>query len=125
VAMGNQHPSIAPYETLATKDIPLAVAIGNDRQFAAMAAALDRPALATDDRFRTNRDRVLNRAALVSELESVPSTRCAAEWTDHLQSRGLPCGPVNDIGQAVELAQRLGLDPVVRLSSGTHEIAGS
>ncbi len=122
-AMGNQHPSIAPYETLATKDVSLAVAIGNDRQFAALAGALGRPDLAEDERFRTNRGRVLNRAALVAELESVLATRSAAEWTDHLQARGLPCGPVNDIAQAIALAARLGLDPVVRLRAAEGEIA--
>ena len=122
-AMGNQHPSIAPYETLATKDVSLAVAIGNDRQFAAMAGALGRPDLAEDERFSTNRGRVVNRAALVAELESVLATRSAAEWTDHLQARGLPCGPVNDIAQAIALATRLGLDPVVRLRAAEAEIA--
>jgi len=122
-AMGNQHPSIAPYETLATKDVSLAVAIGNDRQFAAMAGALGRPDLAEDERFSTNRGRVLHRAALVAELESVLATRSAAEWTDHLQARGLPCGPVNDIAQAIALATRLGLDPVVRLRAAEAEIA--
>jgi crotonobetainyl-CoA:carnitine CoA-transferase CaiB-like acyl-CoA transferase len=122
-AMGNQHPSIAPYETLATKDVSLAVAIGNDRQFAAMAGALGRPDLAEDERFSTNRGRVLNRAALVAELESVLATRSATEWTDHLQARGLPCGPVNDIAQAIALATRLGLDPVVRLRAAEAEIA--
>lgn len=122
-AMGNQHPSIAPYETLATKDVPLAVAIGNDRQFAAMAGALGRPDLAENERFSTNPDRVLNRAALVAELESVLATRSAAEWTYHLQARGLPCGPVNDIAQAIALATRLGLDPVVRLRAAEGEIA--
>jgi len=122
-AMGNQHPSIAPYETLATKDVSLAVAIGNDRQFAAMAGALGRPDLAEDERFSTNRGRVVNRAALVAELESVLATRSAAEWTDHLQARGLPCGPVNDIAQAIALATMLGLDPVVRLRAAEAEIA--
>ena len=122
-AMGNQHPSIAPYETLATKDVSLAVAIGNDRQFAAMAGALGRPDLAENERFSTNRGRVLNRAALVAELESVLATRSAAEWTDHLQARGLPCGPVNDIAQAIALAARLGLDPVVHLRAAQGEIA--
>ena len=80
-AMGNRHPSIAPYESLETQDGPLAVAIGNDRQFAAMVAALDRPDLALDGRFRNNRDRVANRDALAVELESALTDRTAAEWT--------------------------------------------
>ncbi len=113
-AMGNRHPSIAPYETLHARDAPIAVAVGNDRQFAALAACLGRPELAADPRFAANRDRVANRAALAAELESALSAHGAAYWTERLQRSGVPCGPVNDIRAAVELAARLGLNPVVR-----------
>ena len=123
-AMGNKHPSIAPYETLQTCDAPIAVAVGNDRQFAAMAASLGRPELAADPRFATNRDRVVNRPELVAALESVLSAHDAAHWTDRMQSCGVPCGPVNDLGEAIELATRLGLRPVVHHPScGEHDIA--
>jgi crotonobetainyl-CoA:carnitine CoA-transferase CaiB-like acyl-CoA transferase len=122
-ALGNQHPSIAPYETLATCDNPLAVAVGNDRQFAAMAAALGRSDLSTDTRFLSNTDRVLNRTALVTELESALKARGSAEWTALLQAHGVPCGPVNDIGEAIELATRLGLTPVVQLTGADGNIA--
>ena len=116
VAMGNQHPSIAPYETLATADGVLAVAIGNDRQFAALAEAVGRPGLARDPLYATNHDRVVNRSALAIDLEAALSIRTALEWTEHLRSRGLPCGPVNDIAQAIEFAAELGLDPIVALA---------
>ena len=123
-AMGNRHPSIAPYETLRARDAPIAVAVGNDRQFAAMATSLGRGELAADPRFLTNRDRVANRAALVAALESALRAHDAAYWTDRLQRSGVPCGPVNDIGAAVELAARLGLNPVVQHpSDGDHAIA--
>jgi crotonobetainyl-CoA:carnitine CoA-transferase CaiB-like acyl-CoA transferase len=122
-AMGNQHPSIAPYETLATGDGPLAVAVGNDRQFATMAGALGRPELPTDARFLTNADRVLNRTELVVQLESALKARGAAEWTIQLQAHGVPCGPVNDIGEAIDLAARLGLAPVVQLPGADGEVA--
>ena len=115
VAMGNRHPSIAPYETLATADAPLAVAVGNDRQFAAMAAAIGRPDLATDTRFRTNPDRVVHRDELVAELERALSARPAAEWATLLAAKGVPCGPVNDLAAAFTLAEGLGLAPIVRL----------
>jgi crotonobetainyl-CoA:carnitine CoA-transferase CaiB-like acyl-CoA transferase len=122
-ALGNQHPSIAPYETLATGDNPLAVAVGNDRQFAAMAAALGRSDLSTDAQFLSNTDRVLNRIALVAELESALKLRGSAEWTALLQTHGVPCGPVNDIGEAIDLAARLGPAPVVQLTGADGDIA--
>jgi crotonobetainyl-CoA:carnitine CoA-transferase CaiB-like acyl-CoA transferase len=122
-ALGNQHPSIAPYETLATADNPLAVAVGNDRQFAAMAAALGRSDLSMDARFLSNTDRVLNRTALATDLESALTLRGSAEWTALLQAHGVPCGPVNDIGEAIELATRLGLAPVVQLTGVDGDVA--
>lgn len=122
-AMGNQHPSIAPYETLATADGPLAVAVGNDRQFATMAQAVGRPDLASDPRFATNRDRVAHRDELVGELESALAGRDAAEWTTLLGDRGIPCGPVNDVAEAIALAEALDLAPVVSLPSPAGDIA--
>jgi crotonobetainyl-CoA:carnitine CoA-transferase CaiB-like acyl-CoA transferase len=122
-AMGNRHPSIAPYETLAAADGPLAVAAGNDRQFQAMAEALARPDLATDARFASNSDRVANREALVHELESAMKTQGAREWMSEFKARGIPCGPVNDIAEAIGFAQELGLSPVVTLSSPAGDIA--
>ena len=115
-AMGNAHPSIAPYETLRTADRPLAVGAGNDRLFAALCAVLDRPGLASDPRFATNADRVAHRAALLAELESVLVTEPAAEWAERLREAGVPCGPVQDIGEAFGYAESLGLAPVARLT---------
>lgn len=122
-AMGNQHPSIAPYETLATADGPLAVAVGNDRQFATMAQALGRPDLAGDPRFATNRDRVAHRKELVGELEQPLAGRGAADWTKLLGDRGIPCGPVNDLAEAIAFAESLDLVPVVSLPSPSGDIA--
>jgi crotonobetainyl-CoA:carnitine CoA-transferase CaiB-like acyl-CoA transferase len=114
-AAGNVHPSIAPYQTLRTASQPLALAIGNDRQFRALCDVLDRPHLADDERFATNAARVEARAALVRELESVLVTETAVTWQDRLAARGVPCGHVNDLAAAFELAAELGLDPTVTL----------
>jgi crotonobetainyl-CoA:carnitine CoA-transferase CaiB-like acyl-CoA transferase len=116
-AMGNQHPSIAPYETLHTKTGMLAVAVGNDRQFEWLVRALARPELAVDERFASNGARVNNRIPLIRELEAALVVKNAAEWTVVLQAAGVPCGPVNDIAQAMALAEGLGLAPVVSFPS--------
>jgi crotonobetainyl-CoA:carnitine CoA-transferase CaiB-like acyl-CoA transferase len=114
-AMGNRHPSIAPYETLATRDGALAVAVGNDRQFRTFAAVIDRPSLADDPRFATNSARVEHRSDLVTALEEALRADTAEAWTGRLQAAGVPCGTVNDLAGAIDLATRLGLDPVARL----------
>lgn len=110
--MANRHPSISPYETLATADRPLALAVGSDRLFGLLTEALGLEELASDPRFATNADRVANRDELAAELEAVLTTRPAAAWVDELRARGIPAGLVNDIAEAFDEAAALGLDPV-------------
>jgi crotonobetainyl-CoA:carnitine CoA-transferase CaiB-like acyl-CoA transferase len=95
--MGNAHPSIVPYETFVAADKPLAIAVGNDRQFAAFCRALGREDLAQDDRFATNPQRVANRKQLVPILQLEISKRPAAEWIETIRESGVPCGPVNEL----------------------------
>jgi crotonobetainyl-CoA:carnitine CoA-transferase CaiB-like acyl-CoA transferase len=121
-AMGNRHPSIAPYETLATADRPLVVAVGNDAQFARLCRALGLAGTEDDPRFATNRARVANREALVALLEGTLSGRTAAAWVAVLSEAGVPCGLVNDVGEAFALAERLGLAPVVQ-AEGVPQVA--
>jgi crotonobetainyl-CoA:carnitine CoA-transferase CaiB-like acyl-CoA transferase len=111
--MGNAHPSISPYELYETGAGELVLAVGNDRQFAALCTVLDAPALAADPRFAGNRARVDNRDALTHELIQRLRTRAAAEWAELLTDARVPAGVVNDIAGAFELAQTLGLAPIV------------
>jgi crotonobetainyl-CoA:carnitine CoA-transferase CaiB-like acyl-CoA transferase len=111
--MGNAHPSIAPYEVFAAADRSMILAVGNDAQFARLVEALDLPGLAGDPRFATNAQRVENRADLKNIIEERLRTRSADDWQQVVAAAGVPCGPINDIAQGFELAQRLGLGPVV------------
>jgi len=115
VRMGNQHPSIAPYEPLPCADREIVVAIGNDRQFVALCEVLEMPELARDPRFETNKARVQNRVALRTRLVERLQTRDAAAWARELTEARVPAGVVNDIGGAFELARGLGLDPTVSI----------
>ena len=115
VALGNLHPSIAPYEMVEASDRPFVLAVGNDSQFRALGEALGLDALADDERFSSNEVRVQNRVALIATLNTVLASAPAQEWVGRLQARGVPCGPVNGIDEAVALAAELGLDPAVDL----------
>jgi glutaryl-CoA transferase len=95
--MGNEHPSIVPYETFAASDKLIAIAVGNDQQFVAFCRALGRDDLARDPRFATNPERVTNREVLVRVLKSEIIKRPAAEWIETIQESGVPCGPVNSL----------------------------
>jgi crotonobetainyl-CoA:carnitine CoA-transferase CaiB-like acyl-CoA transferase len=110
--MGNRHPSIAPYETLMASDKPLVLAVGNDRQFRALCGVIGRPQLAVDERYATNPQRVSHRDALAEELTTALGRRQASEWFTELAAAGVPCGPINDVGAAMQLAESLGLAPV-------------
>jgi crotonobetainyl-CoA:carnitine CoA-transferase CaiB-like acyl-CoA transferase len=113
--LGNAHPSISPYELYATGDGALVVAVGNDRQFAALCEILGAAELARDPRFATNGDRVDNRQALHAELTERLAAGPAEEWAARLRSARVPAGVVNDMRGAFALAQSLGLDPIVEV----------
>ncbi len=116
--MGNQHPSIAPYETLHCGDGLLAVACGNDRQFADLARLLCLPELASDARFGTNTARVAHRGALVALLEDKLQAHDAGHWEAVLIDGGVPVGRVGDLASAFDTAERLGLEPTVEVGGG-------
>jgi crotonobetainyl-CoA:carnitine CoA-transferase CaiB-like acyl-CoA transferase len=113
--MGNAHPSIAPYQLYRTAYGDLVIAVGNDRQFAALCEQLGSPSLVADDRFATNSARVANRHVLRAELESRLAGSPASAWVDVLNEAGVPAGEVNDISGAFAFAERLGLEPIVEV----------
>lgn len=113
--MGNEHPSLYPYEPIATGDGDLVIIAGNDRQFATLCRTLGLETLGTDPRFSSMRLRNENRIELRGILSAALSRRSAQEWFALLSAAGLPCGPINDVAGGVTLADRLGLEPVVTL----------
>ncbi len=122
--MGNAHPSISPYELYPTGDGDLVVAVGNERQFAALCEVLGAPALAEDRRFASNGERVANRAALRAELYALLAARPASDWARDLTAVRVPAGVVNDVGGAFELARSLGLDPIVDVPAADGSTVG-
>ncbi|GGU94891.1 CoA transferase [Streptomyces litmocidini] len=123
-AMGNRHPSIAPYEVFEARDRPLVLAVGNDRQFGALCERLGLPELAGDPRFATNTARVAHREELVEALAGPLGTRTADAWFEELTAAGVPCGPINDLAAAFDLADRLGLAPrVPEAAAGPGQVA--
>jgi crotonobetainyl-CoA:carnitine CoA-transferase CaiB-like acyl-CoA transferase len=97
--LGNAHPNIAPYQTFATADGHLIVAVGNDSQFARFAAVLGMAELATDPRFLSNADRVANRVALTQLLGSRTRNWQRDTLLVALEARGIPAGPINTVAE--------------------------
>lgn len=114
--MGNAHLSLFPYEPLATGDGDLIIVAGNDGQYRKLVEVLGAPELADDERFATVGNRNDNREELRPQLLELLSTKSAEEWFELITAAGVPCGPINDIRGGVQLADRLGLEPVVEIN---------
>lgn len=113
--LGNDHPSLAPYQLVPTADVPIVIAAGNPRQFATLAAMIGAPELVDDPRFISNAARVEHREALREVLEAAFVTRPSSEWLTRANGMGLPAGPVNDLRQAFEFAKDLGVPTTVEV----------
>jgi crotonobetainyl-CoA:carnitine CoA-transferase CaiB-like acyl-CoA transferase len=115
--MGNGHANLVPYQAFKAADGEVIVAVGNDRQFERLCAILELPALAADERFRTNPARVANRAELIPLLQEAMLERRLGEFSAALEAAGIPAGPVNPVDavfadpQVVHRGLRLQGDP--------------
>ena len=98
---GNAHPNIVPYQVFAAADGQLIIAVGNDAQYIKFCGVAGRSDLATDPRFVRNADRVRHRSLLVPMLEDLVRQRSVAWWLESLDAAKVPCGPINDIAQAL------------------------
>jgi formyl-CoA transferase len=97
--MGNAHQNIVPYHVFRAADEFLIVAVGNDTQFASFCAVIGAPEWAGDGRFSTNPERVRHRDLLVGMISERLRAKTAREWLALLEPAGVPCGPINDLGQ--------------------------
>jgi len=103
------------------------LAVGNDRQFAALCQVIDHPEWSTDPRFATNPARVQNRDHLVPLLEARFRTKGAAQWSALLLEAGVPCSPVNDIPTALADPQAIARNMVQQVEhpqTGTISLLG-
>lgn len=99
VRLGNAHPNVVPYQDFRTSDGFMILAVGNDRQFAQLSTALERPGWIHDERFATGPARLRNREELVSLIDDRIATRTTNAWIEVLELAGVPCGPINDLEQ--------------------------
>ena len=98
---GNGHPTIVPYTTYPSSDGVVAVAVGNDQQFARLATLLGHAEWAIDERFRTNAARVEHRDAVDDNVADAFAERTTAELLAALQQHAIPAGPVRSVGDAL------------------------
>lgn len=99
--MGNQHPSIAPYETFRVRDGLVMVCAGNPNLWRRFCAAIDRPELVHDPRFVDNDGRLAHRGDLVAAIDAQCRDWNAADFVARLDAHGVPCGRVRTIVEAL------------------------
>ena len=120
--LGNGHPSIVPYQVFATEGAQhLILACGNDKQFAAVCAVMGHDWIA-DERFTTNPHRVKNRAELVPLMQAVFMDKERDAWLDLFDAASVPCGPINNIAEAVAMPQVAAREMVVGLNKAETEM---
>ncbi len=126
--MGARHPSITPFEAFSTRDGNIIIAAGNDGLFVKLALALERADLAENPLFKTNALRNEHQEAVRAELESVLRAEGTGHWIGVLEAAGVPCGPVNDIAQALAHPQTAARNMLISVDdpvTGQLELAGN
>ena len=126
--LGARHPTITPFEAFATSDGSMIIAAGNDSLFIKMCEALGRSDMATDPAYKSNALRQKSQKKLKDEIESVLRTNTTDHWIAVVSKGGVPCGPINNIAQAIQhpqVAARNMLVDVPDGSGGTLKLAGN
>ena len=112
--LGNAHPTVVPYRLFDTADGSIVIATGNNGQYKALCKAIGAPELADDPRYATNGLRVINRDLLEARLQEIALTWESVALADALIAAGVPAGPVNEVGDALE-------DPFAKARGTVHQ----
>ena len=126
--MGARHPSITPFQAFATADGYMIIAAGNDGLYRKLCDALARPELASDPRFLTNDLRARNGDELRALIEPLLLSKPTAAWIKLLDAAGVPCGPINNVAQALAHPQVAARNMLVELDdpkAGRVRLAGN
>jgi CoA:oxalate CoA-transferase len=126
--LGARHPTIVPFQAFTTSDGAIIIAAGNDSLFVKMCDALRRPDIAASPDYKTNALRQKHHGKLQAEIEGILRGDTTAHWIDVVSKGGVPCGPINNIAQALEhpqIAARNMLVSVPDGSGGTLKLAGN
>jgi formyl-CoA transferase len=99
---GNSHGNLAPYANFPTRGRNIVIGAGNDGQFRKLCKMLGKPELADDPRFKTNKDRLANKAAMEAELATLTKDRDGESFANELMMNGVPSGAVQEVPDVME-----------------------
>jgi len=126
--MGSAHPSLVPYQNFRCGDDRwVFIAAGNDRLWRRLADALERPDLATDERFLRNIDRVRNRTLLEDTIQACLKRSSAEDVVERCRKAGVPVSYVNSVADTLKDPQ-IGFASTIRPTEhpelGTIDVVG-
>ncbi|MFE5703526.1 CaiB/BaiF CoA transferase family protein [Rhodococcus koreensis] len=99
---GSTHEALSPYRAFEAADGPLLLGVANDGLWRKFCAVAELESVVDDPRFRTNADRVANRAQTDELVQKVISQRPVADWNDQLAAVGVPCAPINTLKEVLD-----------------------
>ena len=99
---GNSHGNLAPYANFPTRGRNIVIGAGNDGQFRKLVQMLGKPEMADDPRFKTNKDRLANKAAMEAELAALTKDRDGESFAEELMLAGVPSGAVLEVPDVLE-----------------------
>ncbi len=126
--LGARHPSITPFEAFTTKDGNIIIAAGNDGLWVKLTQVLERPDLAENPNYKTNPLRNQHQPQLKAELDAILGAHTTDHWIALLEKAGLPCGPVNNVAQAISHPQAAARNMLVTVDdpvTGTFQYVGN
>jgi CoA:oxalate CoA-transferase len=126
--VGSRHATITPFQSFKTKDGNLIIAAGNDSLFVRLCNGLGKPGMGLDPDYLTNALRQKNQKRLEAEIEAILADKTTAEWITIIGDAGVPCGPINNIAQALQHPQVEARNMLVTVpdgEGGTLKISGN
>jgi crotonobetainyl-CoA:carnitine CoA-transferase CaiB-like acyl-CoA transferase len=123
-----RHPTgsnkVVVFQAFDTADGRVVIAAANDRLFAKLARACGHPEWPADPRYKTNADRVANKAGLVAAVAEVVRGKPSEHWIEHLTEVGVPCAPIQDIAQVEAHPQTKAVGMILPVPDLGHSIMG-
>lgn len=99
---GNDHGIVAPYGLFETADGQVAIAPSNDAMYEKFLDALELRSLRSRPEFRTNADRMRNRASIKAAIEARTRQQSSRYWIERLNQYGVPCGQVLNLREVFD-----------------------
>ena len=95
------HPSLVPFQAFEASDGWIIIGCAKEKFWQRLTEVIGKPEWATDPRFITFADRQKNATALLPVLEEIIRHRTVDQWLSVLYPASIPCGPINDVAQAM------------------------